>query len=235
MIGRLERGLTTDAFRAAKEAAAELSSRESVLELLTRLTDEFKHRQDIDGPARERLVGLFTHLGQQCNELASSMEELTSLRRNAARIDTITRVRDMVVTGIQRIVAEVVVPSGDQLVDAAYRHAGRVLGALLPLFRGQGTIEREVPPLALSLHAPLLWLPGLFWTGGWQPSPYDAGLLGKQDNRYQRPTAGSRSTRKPGKGLPRTQSGRCVCCRDYASQHCHLVRYAGGKNLFVEG
>jgi hypothetical protein len=173
VISSLERGLDRDTFRAVKDASEALSSREKVLDLLATLTDELDNRHNIDGPARERLVGLFTHIGRQCGDLAASMDELSSLRRNATRIQNIVRLRDEVVTGIERVAHEAVSPSGDVLVDAAYRHAGRVLTDLLPVFRGRGATERDGAPLAVSLHAPLLWLSGLSWTGGWQPSPYD--------------------------------------------------------------
>ncbi len=33
-------------------------------------------------------------------------------------------------------------------------------------------LRPEIPPLAIGLHTPLLWLPNMTWTGGWMPSPY---------------------------------------------------------------
>lgn len=177
VLGKLERGLSGDAHRSVKEAGDTLSTRDRALELLTKLTEELNNRQEIDGPARERLIGLLTHIGQQCEDLAQSMDELSSLRRGGSRVDSITRLRDLVVSGIERVGTETSSPSGSPLVDAAYRHANRMLTGLLPVFRGRTATERDAMPLAVSLHAPLLWLPGLSWSGGWLPSPYETEAL----------------------------------------------------------
>ena len=93
----IQRGLSENAHRAFKEAAEKLSTRGRALELLGKITEEVSSRDEIDGPARERLIGLLTNIGQQCEELAESMDQLSSLRRGGSRLESIMRLRDLVV------------------------------------------------------------------------------------------------------------------------------------------
>jgi hypothetical protein len=180
VLGKLQRGLSENAHRAFKEAAEKLSTRGRALELLGKITEEVSSREEIDGPARERLIGLLTNIGQQCEELAESMDQLSSLRRGGSRLESIMRLRDLVVGGIERVEAETRSPCGNTLIDAACGHANRILAGLLPMFRGRSAPERNAMPLAVSLHAPLLWLSGLSWTGAWFPSPYNADTVSQK-------------------------------------------------------
>ena len=177
VIGKLERGLSENAHRAFQDAAEMLRTRDRALDLLGKITEDLGSRQEIDGPARERLIGLLTNIGQQCEERSESIDQLQSLRRGGSRLENITRLRDLIVAGIERVETELGSPCGNTLVDAAFRHANSVLTGLLPLFRGGSAHERDAMPLAVSLHAPLLWLSGLSWTGAWSPSPYQPDAL----------------------------------------------------------
>jgi hypothetical protein len=176
VLGRLERGLSDNVYRVTKETAGMLQTRDTVLDLLEKISGDLSNSV-IDGHARERLVMLLLHIGQQCAELTRSFEDLASLRRNASRAEAIMRLRDTIVAGIERVESETTTAGGTPLVDAAYRHAAKILKGLLPLLRGPSIVEMNSVPLDVSLHGPLLWLPGLSWTGSWEPEPPDAETL----------------------------------------------------------
>ena len=173
LLGRLSRGLDADAHAVARETSEQLQSRDAIVEILSKLSNELGYGQEIDGPARERIVGILSQIGQECRDLSRAMDSLSALRQSGGGLDVIQRLRDTVLSGIDHVIKETSEGSGDVLVDAANAHAHLLLGKLKSTVTGRGPQDRDQPPLAVGLHGPLLWLPGLTWTGGWIPSPYD--------------------------------------------------------------
>lgn len=159
-----------------RQAVDKVAERQAIVNLLTEIAHKPGDKPE-DGPARHRIINALSRIGQQCADLHESLEQMQVIRRAASRHETLQRLRSETLSAIDHILNETETPSGNHLVDAANAHARRILENLQSICRGRAA-ERNQAPLAVALHSPLLWLPGLTWTGGWTPSPYeDAQIL----------------------------------------------------------
>lgn len=177
ILGRLLSGIDGSTHVTVKEIGQELKNRDAIMLHLSRVASDIGDGQEIDGSARERLVGILSQIGQQCMDLSESMDSFNALRRSAGRLDIIKRLRDLALTGVETVLAHGHASSGDVLIDAGNANARAILTLLQGTLQGKVGLDRDMAPLAVSLHGPLLFLPKLTWTGAWTPSPYDAEVI----------------------------------------------------------
>lgn len=171
LLGRLAADLSIADVSAARAVAEELNGREKSANYLDRLAADVGTGQEIDGAARERLLNLLSDIGVSCGDLVRTTDGLASLRQTGGRLDAIKRLRDLALAGIEDVLADAEVDGS--LYGASKIQSTAILKNVAGVLRG-GAVERDVMPLAVGLHAPLLWLPKLTWTGSWMPSPYDS-------------------------------------------------------------
>jgi hypothetical protein len=177
VLGRLLSGIDGSPHVTVRDIGNELKNRDMIIKHMARVASDIGNGQEVDGSARERLVGILSQIGQQCMDLSESMDSFDALRRSAGRLDIIKRLRDLALTGTETVLAHGQASAGDELIDAGNAHARAVLTQLLGTLQGKVGLDRDLAPLAVSLHGPLLFLPKLTWTGAWTPSPYDAELV----------------------------------------------------------
>ncbi|WP_298253202.1 RNaseH domain-containing protein [Bradyrhizobium sp.] len=170
LLGRLLSNLTETSHDVAREVSEKLHRREDILRLLDAAGSEGAS-QEIDLQARERIFAALSRVGQQCADLVRALEGLATLRKSAQRLETVKRLRDTALAEIDAALARPR-PDGPQLMAAASGHAAVILRSVRDTLKGLSSSDRNVPPLAVGLHTPLLWLPNMTWTGGWMPSPY---------------------------------------------------------------
>lgn len=170
LLGRLLSNLTETSHDIAREVSERLHRREDILLLLDAAGSEGAS-QEVDLQARERIFAALSRVGQQCADLVRALEGLATLRKSAQRLETVKRLRDTALAEIDALLARPA-PDGPRLTAAASGHAAAILRTVRDTLKGLSSSDRNVPPLAVGLHTPLLWLPNMTWTGGWMPSPY---------------------------------------------------------------
>ncbi len=170
LLGRLLSNLTETSHDIAREVSERLHRREDILLLLHAAGSEGSS-QEVDLQARERIFAALSRVGQQCADLVRALEGLATLRKSARRLETVKRLRDTALAEIDALLARPA-PEGPRLTAAASGHAAAILRTVRDTLMGLSSSDRNVPPLAVGLHTPLLWLPNMTWTGGWMPSPY---------------------------------------------------------------
>lgn len=171
LLGRLLSGLTETSHEVAHDVAEQLHAREDILRLIDSVGSE-SASQEVDLQARERIFAALSRVGQQCADLVRALEGLNTLRKSAQRLETVKRLRDTALAEIDAALARPR-PDGPPLTTAASKHAAVILRSVRDTLKGHSSSDRNVPPLAVGLHTPLLWLPNMTWTGGWMPSPYN--------------------------------------------------------------
>jgi hypothetical protein len=171
LLGRLATDLSPADASPARTVAEELNGRDKIASHLDRIASEVGTGQEIDGAARERLLNLLSDVSVRCSDLVRTTDGLASLRQAGGRLDVIKRLRDLALAGIDEVLADAEVDGS--LFSASKIQSTAILKNVASVLRG-GIVERDVMPLAVGLHAPLLWLPKLTWTGSWKPSPYDS-------------------------------------------------------------
>ena len=88
-------------------------------------------------------------------------------------MEAVKRLRDMALVGVEDVLSHArSLPSGT-LTAAAAGQTEIVMASVRAILSGQVIPDRDIPPLAVGLHSPLLWFPNMCWTGGWTPSPYN--------------------------------------------------------------
>lgn len=170
LLGRVLSNLTETSHDVAREVSEALHRREDILRLLDAVGLEGAS-QEVDLQARERIFTALSRVGQQCADLVRALEGLATLRKSAQRLETVKRLRDRALAEIDAALARPR-PDGPRLTAAANGHAAVILRSVRDTLKGLSSSDRNVPPLAVGLHTPLLWLPNMTWTGGWIPSPY---------------------------------------------------------------
>ncbi len=170
LLGRLNSELSASEAEIARSVAETLNGRDKIVSFVDRIATDIGTGQEIDGAARERLLSVLSDISLLCSDLVQTIDGLDALRRTSGRLEHIRRLRDLALTGIQDVLADAEVNSN--LLDASKVQSAMILKALGNTLRG-GIVEKDTTPLAVVLHAPLLWLPKLTWTGSWTPSPYD--------------------------------------------------------------
>ncbi|MCW2361270.1 RNaseH domain-containing protein, partial [Bradyrhizobium elkanii] len=170
LLGRLLSNLTETSHDIAREVSERLHRREDIILLLDAAGSEGAS-QEVDLQARERIFAALSRVGQQCADLVRALEGLATLRKSAQRLETVKRLRDTALAEIDALLARPA-PEGSRLTAAASGHAAAILRTVRDTLKGLSSSDRNVPPLAVGLHTPLLWLPNMTWTGGWMPSPY---------------------------------------------------------------
>src|SRR5262249_10373482 len=166
--------LTESDVAMAREVAEKLDGRDKIAAFVDKTIGDIASGQEIDGVARDRILNVLSQVEQRCSDLVQAVDGDDPLQRSGGRLDAIERLRDLASAGIAEALAEAEI-SGT-LLGASRVQSTVVLQSLSRLLWG-GMPDREPPPLAVSLHGPLLWLPNLSWTGGWTPSPYDPECL----------------------------------------------------------
>lgn len=171
LLGRLLSNLTDTSHDVAQEVSEQLRSREEILRFIETV-DTDGSSQEVDLQARERIFAALSRVGQQCADLVRALDGLNKLRKSQQRLDTVKRLRD---TALAEIDAALAKPRADAspLTAAAGSHALAILRSVRDSLKALSSSDRNVPPLAVGLHTPLLWLPNMTWTGGWTPSPYN--------------------------------------------------------------
>ncbi|GAB9109921.1 RNaseH domain-containing protein [Bradyrhizobium diazoefficiens] len=171
LLGRLLSNLSETSHDVAREVSEQLHGREDILRLIDSVGSDGAG-QEVDLQARERIFAALSRIGQQCADLVSALEGLATLRKSAQRLETVKRLRDRALAEIDAALAK---PSADAspLLVAAGMHSLAILRSVRNVLKGLSSSDRNVPPLAVGLHTPLLWLPNMTWTGGWMPSPYN--------------------------------------------------------------
>lgn len=177
LLGRLALQLSETDQEIAREAVGQLRGRGKILGFVAKIVEEVDAVQEIDGPARERILAVLSRIGQQCADLIQAIDGLDTLRRSSGRMDAVKRLRDMALAGVEDVLAHSLSLQSDTLTAAAARQAEVMMRSMQGILKGQATPDRDVPPLAVGLHSPLLWLPNMTWTGGWTPSPYNPELI----------------------------------------------------------
>jgi hypothetical protein len=170
LLGRIDAKLSAAELATAHEASDLLRGRDKIVVFLGKLVDEVGGASEIDAPSRERVFALLSRIGQQCHDLVQLIDGFATLRKSAGRAEAVKRLRDLALSGIAQASSYCRSGQSETLITAAFHHAENVFKEMRRVLEGVGV--RDVPPLAVGLHSPLLWLPGLMWTGGWQPSPY---------------------------------------------------------------
>jgi hypothetical protein len=171
LLGRLMTDLSPKDTSPARAVAEELNGRDKIVNYLDRIATDIGTGQEIDGAARERLLNLLSDISVRCSDLVRTIDGFASLRQTSGRLDAIKRLRDLALAGIDDVLADAEVDG--TLLSASKIQSTAILKNVANVLRG-GIVERDVMPLAVGLHAPLLWLPKLTWTGSWRPSPYDS-------------------------------------------------------------
>ncbi|RXH29337.1 hypothetical protein XH84_22910 [Bradyrhizobium nanningense] len=171
LLGRLLSNLTDTSHDVAREVSEKLRNREEILRLVETI-DPDGSTQEVDLQARERIFAALSRVGQQCADLVRALEGLAALRKSAQRLETVKRLRDRALAEIEAALAN---PRAEAppLTAAAAMHSLAILSSIRDILKGRSSSDRNVPPLAVGLHTPLLWLPNMTWTGGWTPSPYN--------------------------------------------------------------
>jgi hypothetical protein len=173
LLGRLSSQLSRTDQQAARDVADQLQGRDEILRFIDSTALGLNSAQEIDGPTRERIFAALSRIGQQCTDLIRSIDGLAALRKSSGRLETVKRLRDLALSGIDDVFAHSESVQGGELTAAAARQADAIMTSILDILQGRGASDRDVAPLAAGLHTPLLWLPNMTWTGGWMPSPYD--------------------------------------------------------------
>jgi hypothetical protein len=171
LLGRLSSGLTESNHDTAREVADQLDSREKIFGLIDAAAGE-NAAHEMDLQARERIFTALSRVAQQCTDLIRAVEGLQTLRKSAQRLDTVKRLRDLALAGIETALNHEISAEAGPLTTAAIAQAKLILASARDLLKGISPREWSVPPLAVGLHSPLLWLAGMTWAGGWTPSPY---------------------------------------------------------------
>ncbi|WP_316158730.1 MULTISPECIES: RNaseH domain-containing protein [unclassified Bradyrhizobium] len=169
LLGRLS-SLTETSHDVAREVAEQLHSREDILRIIDSAGAQ-GGSQEVDLPARERIFAVLSSVGQQCADLVRALEGLSTLRKSPQRLEIVKRLRDSALAEIDAVLARPHL-DGPRLTAAASDHAATILRSVRDTLKGLSSSDRNVPPLAVGLHTPLLWLPNMTWTGGWMPAPY---------------------------------------------------------------
>ena len=195
LLGRLLSGLTQTSHDVAREVSEQLHGREHILRLIDSVGTEGAS-QEVDLQARERIFAALSRVGQQCADLVRALEGLNTLRKSAQRLETVKRLRDTALAEIDAALARPR-PDGPPLTAAASEHAAVILRSVRDTLKGLSSSDRNVPPLAIGLHTPLLWLPNMTWTGGWMPSPYNEERVLQEIMNAQIPLKGA----DPGKAV----------------------------------
>lgn len=171
LLGRLLSNLTETSHDVAREVSEQLHRREDIARLLDTVGSEGAS-QEVDLQARERIFAALSRVGQQCSDLVRALEGLATLRKSAQRLETVKRLRDTALAEIDAALARPR-PDGPRLTAAAGTHSLAILRSVRNILKGLSSSDHNVPPLAVGLHTPLLWLPNMTWTGSWMPSPYN--------------------------------------------------------------
>ncbi|MBX9679820.1 MAG: RNaseH domain-containing protein [Gemmataceae bacterium] len=174
LLGRLADEISEADVSAARDAMEELTGRDRISSFVDKTTADIANGQEIDGAARERILNVLSQIGQRCSELVQAVDGFKELQRVGGRLDSIKRLRDLALAGVDEALAETEI-AGSRL-GAARVQSAVILQSLGRILRG-GAPDRDPAPLAVNLHGPLLWIPNLSWTGGWRPSPYDLDRL----------------------------------------------------------
>lgn len=170
-LGRLDARLTETDHAAAQEANELLRGRDKIVGIIAKFAER-SGAIEIDAPSRERIFAVLSRVGQQCHDLLQSLDGFAALRKSSSRVETVKRLRDNALAGIAEVLSGPKPDVSRPMTAAAVRQTEAILATVGAVLRGDGAVGRDVPPLAIGLHSPLLWLRNLTWTGGWQPSPY---------------------------------------------------------------
>jgi hypothetical protein len=172
LLGRLDANLSDDDQAIAREANELLRGRDKIVAFITQLVEKVGGGIDLDAPSRERIFALLSQVGQQCHDLVQSVDGFAVLRKSTSRVEAIKRLRDNALAGISEAISAFRSADSHPLTASALRQTETIFEMMRGVLQGNGAIGRDVPPLAVGLHSPLLWLQDLTWTGGWRPSPY---------------------------------------------------------------
>jgi hypothetical protein len=172
LLGMLESRLTEEDQAIAREANELLRGRDKIVAFMAKLVERVGGGTELDAPSRERFFALLSRVGQQCHDLVQSVDGFAALRKSASRVEAVKRHRDNALAGISEAIAGFRSTASGPLTAFALRQAETIFEMMRGVLQGKGSVGRDVPPLAVGLHSPLLWLQDLTWTGGWQPSPY---------------------------------------------------------------
>ena len=148
-------------------------------------------KQVIYSSGRDRFIRDITELANLC---AGWVETLDALNTDNARDEIVkqmaTRISGASVKALVEL--ETIHKDGGVLVAAAVDFAKGVIERLRGIATGTTPPLDDLARQALALNGPLLWLPGLAFTEGWEPTPYEpdrivdgmlAGLLPSRSDR----------------------------------------------------
>lgn len=172
LLGMLESHLSEEDQAIAHETNELLRGRDKIVAFMAKLVERVGGGTELDAPSRERIFALLSRVGQQCHDLVQSIDGFAVLRKSASRAEAVKRLRDNALAGISEATAGFRSTASGPLTASALRQAETIFEMMRGVLQGKGSVGRDVPPLAVGLHSPLLWLRDLTWTGGWQPSPY---------------------------------------------------------------
>lgn len=172
LLGMLESRLNEEDQAIAHEVNELLRGRDKIVGYIARLVERLGGGNELDAPSRERIFSLLSRVGQQCHDLVQSIDGFAALRKSVSRVEAVKRLRDNALTGLSEAIAGFRAAATGPLTASALLQAETIFEMMRGVLQGNGSVGRDVPPLAVGLHSPLLWLPNMTWTGGWQPSPY---------------------------------------------------------------
>ncbi|MGX1109833.1 hypothetical protein AB7M47_008216 [Bradyrhizobium elkanii] len=174
IVSVMESAVNQHEINAVREFSRKYSDRNEVTNLLDSEVRRMGAVQTIDGGARERLVAYIIDLAAGCGAFAEAAGPANEIPVVGKRLDQVRDLADNMKVGIQNFEVATAAPTGSALLDAAYAHARSVFKSLAAVIRGEAMPEVDRKIVNLELHAPLLWLPGMAWSGAWTPSPKDA-------------------------------------------------------------
>ncbi|MGY4262694.1 RNaseH domain-containing protein [Bradyrhizobium sp. USDA 4519] len=174
IVSALENAVNQHDLNFVSDFSKKYSDRNAVTNLLDSEVRRMGSMHAIDGAARERLVAYIIDLAAGCGAFIDTAGSADESRVDGKRLDKVRELADNMKTGIRNFEVATAAPTGSLLLDAAYAHARSVFKSLAAVIRGEPTPEVDRKIVNLELHAPLLWLPGMAWSGAWTPSPKDA-------------------------------------------------------------
>ena len=229
LLGMLNSRLTENDQAIAHEANELLRGRDKVVALITKLVETVGGGIDLDAPSRERIFALLSRVGQQCHDLVQSVDGFAVLRKSASRVEAVKRLWDNALAGITEAISGFHSIKSDPLTASALRQAEAIFEMMRGVLKGNGSIGRDVPPLAVGLHSPLLWLRDLTWTGGWQPSPYVPERILQEALAIPIPLIGDDPASSIHAAFEARRSEFGLRTGLHAAEHRPLVRYRAGK------
>jgi hypothetical protein len=172
-VGELDDAVSHGDIDTARDFGRTYQDRGAVDGLLSQAEEDTEAPRIVD-PGREKFISHITEIAN----LAETWADARAVADGRERVDRITELANVI-----RQAAEAALGRLDPLraeggsLAAAANLAIAVVTRLRDVADGKARPHTNPERRLASLHAPLLWVPGLHYSGGWVPEPYDADLI----------------------------------------------------------